>query len=148
MSIIDTFISQSSQKLSFVQVHAIEQVKSEWPHLAWLCQIRMCFSFPLLSEALNVINGLLVVLPLTNCCHACALFPATLSFSSHRQLNKLCARSSMGAGKSIKVSFWLYFNIFARSWCWVEPGKYSHKKTIEKIPLIVLIWFLTSLRPS
>lgn len=40
-----------------------------------------------------------------------------------------------------KCPFWLYFNIFARSWCWVEPGNYSHRKTIKKILWTVLIWF-------
>lgn len=40
-----------------------------------------------------------------------------------------------------KCPFWLYFNIFARSRCWVEPGKYSHRKTIKKIAWTILIWF-------
>lgn len=44
-------------------------------------------------------------------------------------------------GRAWKCPFWLYFNVLARSWCWVEPGKYSHRKTIKKIPWTVLIWF-------
>lgn len=71
----------------------------------------MCFSFPLISVALNVIIGLLVGLTLTNCSHAYALFTDTFFFWSHRRLNDLHARSLMGAGKSMKVSFLALFQL-------------------------------------
>lgn len=109
MSITDTFVAQSSQRLRSCPSWCYRTTgKLERSHFRMTALDRMCFSLPLIPVTLNVITGL-IGLTLINCCHAYSLFTATFSFSSHRQLKRLHARSLVGAGKSMKVSFLALF---------------------------------------